>query len=75
MHTEQLNTCMSLLPFAKKRGRGHAGSIDFNFKMGGGAYPKNLNKQQPLQSCIKTDKGKDRVCQTSALGWGWVGVT
>lgn len=42
---------------------------------GGGTYPKNLNKQQPLQSCIKTDKGKDRVCQTSALRWGWVGVT
>lgn len=81
MHTEQLNTCMSLLPFAKNiyiyiRGEGDMqGVLILILKWGGGTYPKNLNKQQPLQSCIKTDKGKDRVCQTSALGWGWVGVT
>lgn len=44
---------------------------------GGGTYPKNLNKQQPLQSCIKTDKGKDSLSDLSprvGMGGGYMKV-
>lgn len=40
-------------------------------------YPKNLNKQQPLQSCIKTDKGKDSLSDLSprvGMGGGYMKV-
>lgn len=43
----------------------------------GGTYPKNLNKQQPLQSCIKTDKGKDSLSDLSprvGMGGGYMKV-
>lgn len=81
MHTEQLNTCMSLLPFAKNiyiyiRGEGDMqGVLILILKWGGGTYPKNLNKQQPLQSCIKTDKGKDSLSDLSprvGMGGGYM---
>lgn len=80
MHTEQLNTCMSLLPFAKNiyiyiRGEGDMqGVLILILKWGGGRIPKILTNNNHYKVVLKPIKEKT-VCQTSALGWGWVGVT
>lgn len=41
---------------------------------GGGRIPKILTNNNHYKVVLKPIKEKT-VCQTSALGWGWVGVT